>query len=301
MLGLWVRQADIQLGERTGAEPALLDPVLRRRAAHAVSRGMLGPWTHTVGGRWTRVVKRIPVPPGAKDAILSTGLMGSTGTLDIDGLTVELVPIGGAATTNLIVNGDFELGDPGPAHWTRQGRASGLPGQRLPGRAGAVSCPVVRQSRRGAAGRSVRGAGASRSRPDVRDCEAPTGRRRRSIFLERITAERSRRPGRDIGEPVLSWSGTSGWQDQTAVVPVPPGAVRAVLSDREDRRDRLDPAGRCPGHGQSGRPGRRVDPVPRRGRHAELAAGGGRRRRSPPAAGSTSRSCWPGPPAATGW
>ena len=116
LLGLWVRQADIQLGERTGAEPALLIQFYGDEL-RTVSRNMLGPWTHTVGSRWTRVVQRIPVPPGTKDAIMSTGLMGSTGTLDIDGLTVELVPIGGAATTNLVVNGDFELGDPGPSYW----------------------------------------------------------------------------------------------------------------------------------------------------------------------------------------
>src|SRR5262249_27232974 len=45
------------------------------------------------------------------------GLLGATGTLDIDGLTVELVPTGGSETTNLVVNGDFELGDPAPAYW----------------------------------------------------------------------------------------------------------------------------------------------------------------------------------------
>lgn len=43
--------------------------------------------------------------------------MGSTGTLDVDGLTVQLVPTGGTPTTNLVVNGDFELGDPSPAYW----------------------------------------------------------------------------------------------------------------------------------------------------------------------------------------
>ena len=55
-----------------------------------LSRGILGPWTHAVRDRWTRVAKRIPVPPGTKDAIMSVGLMGATGTLDFDGLTVDL-------------------------------------------------------------------------------------------------------------------------------------------------------------------------------------------------------------------
>ena len=48
---------------------------------------------------------------------MSVGLLGATGRLDIDGLTIELVPVGGPETTNLVVNGDFELGDPGPGGW----------------------------------------------------------------------------------------------------------------------------------------------------------------------------------------
>ena len=48
------------------------------------------------GDRWSRVAKRIPIPPGTKDAIMSLGLLGATGTLDVDGLTVDLVPVGGS-------------------------------------------------------------------------------------------------------------------------------------------------------------------------------------------------------------
>ena len=62
-------------------------------------------------------MKRFAVPPGTRDVIISRP-MGAIGTLDIDGFSVELVPLGGvAATTNLVVNGDFELGDPRPAGW----------------------------------------------------------------------------------------------------------------------------------------------------------------------------------------
>ena len=82
--------------------------------------------------RWTRVAKRIPVPPGTKDAIMSVGLMGATGTLDFDGLTVDLIPVGGEDSTNLVVNGGFELGDPGPASWVAEGDARRVfPGNRL--------------------------------------------------------------------------------------------------------------------------------------------------------------------------
>jgi len=50
----------------------------------------MGPWTKSIGSTWTRVVKRFAVPPGTRDAIFSVGLLGATGTMDIDGLTVEL-------------------------------------------------------------------------------------------------------------------------------------------------------------------------------------------------------------------
>ena len=48
---------------------------------------------------------------------MSLGLMGAKGSMDFDGLTIDLVPVGGQATTNLVTNGDFELGDPAPAFW----------------------------------------------------------------------------------------------------------------------------------------------------------------------------------------
>ena len=104
----------MQSGERDGDEPGLMIDFLGEKLRH-LSRGSIGAWTHSVREHWTRVAKRIPVPPGTKDAILSVGLMGATGTLDIDGLTVDLVPRGGEETTNLILNGGFELGDPSPA------------------------------------------------------------------------------------------------------------------------------------------------------------------------------------------
>ncbi len=59
--------------------------------------------------------------------------MGATGTLDIDGMTIELVPVGGQETTNLIVNGGFELGDPAPDLLGRRERRSpDLPGNNSP-------------------------------------------------------------------------------------------------------------------------------------------------------------------------
>ena len=132
VLGLWIRQSNVQFGEREGDEPSLMIDFLGEELRH-LSRGSLGPWTRSVRDRWTRVAKRIPVPPGTKDAIMSVGLMGATGTLDIDGLTVDLVPRGGEETTNLIVNGGFELGDPSPASWVTDNDAHrAFPGNRSP-------------------------------------------------------------------------------------------------------------------------------------------------------------------------
>ena len=53
----------------------------------------------------------------------TVGLLGGTGTLWIDSLTIEAEPRGGATTTNLVLNGGFELGDPEPAHWALEGGA----------------------------------------------------------------------------------------------------------------------------------------------------------------------------------
>ena len=137
-LGVWVRQKDIQTGDREGAEPSVIvdfqgvQPVLH----YHLSRGSLGPWRNLVRNNWTRVVKRIPVPPGTTLAIMSVGLMGATGTLDVDGLTVELIDVKQPTSTNLIVNGDFELGDPLPYGWnTEKDARRALPGLQL------IGCP----------------------------------------------------------------------------------------------------------------------------------------------------------------
>ena len=226
VLGLWVRQHDVQLGERNGAEPSLLI-MFYREATRPATRNVLGPWTHTVGERWTRVVKRIAVPPDAKEAILSTGLLGATGTFDVDGLTVQLVPKGGVETTNLIVNGDFELGDPAPAHWIVKDARRVFPGsdsqaglELTHNRAFAmapVALPVDRFTGLDlsitARCTGLRGAG---------------GAMATFYFVDRHGRD-IEPPGQQIGAPLLNWAGTTGWDVQSVQVAVPPGAVRAVL------------------------------------------------------------------------
>lgn len=119
VIGLWVRLDQIQTGERLGEEPGLMIDFLGDQLRQQ-TRGSMGPWTARNMGSansWTRVSKRIPVPPGTKDAIMSIGLLGATGVLDIDGFTFDLIPLGGSPTTNLIRNPGFELGDPEPNGW----------------------------------------------------------------------------------------------------------------------------------------------------------------------------------------
>jgi hypothetical protein len=225
VLGFWIRQNNIQAGEREFDAPGLTIDFLGDEL-HALSRGSFGPWIHSVRERWTRVAKRFPVPSGTKDAIMSIGLIGATGTLDFDGLTVDLIPVGGQETTNLVVNGGFELGDPGPASWIAEGdarrvfdsnrssvvgelsRANSrlLTGIALPVDAFqeldisfAVRCAVLR------------GGG---------------GARAVVFFVDEFGDPLQGPQGRNY---FRSWAGTSPWKTEEARVSVPPGAIRAIL------------------------------------------------------------------------
>jgi hypothetical protein len=117
VIGLWYRASGISRGERLGEEPGLMLDFLGDEL-RSTGRGSLGPWKSTDGTGWNHVAKRISVPPSTNDAILSIGLLGATGTLEVDGLTIDLVPVAGTPSTNLILNGDLELGDPDPPQWS---------------------------------------------------------------------------------------------------------------------------------------------------------------------------------------
>ena len=234
VIGLWVRVDQVRSGERSGEDPGLIIDFLGDQLRHQ-TRGSLGPWTtKTMGGgpRWTRVVKRVPIPPGARDAIMSVGLLGATGVLDIDGLTLELVPIGGEPTTNLARNPGFEFGDPEPSGWTPDsGARRAFPGYRSSSclelaRAEArcltaLATPVETFGALAvtlkARGQGLRGSGGATA----------------SVFF--IDED-----GRQVGPGVAAfrWSGTFDWSDFEATVPVPRGAVRAVF-----QFDKLDGLG----------------------------------------------------------
>ncbi len=227
VIGMWIRLDQIQSGERLGEEPGLMIDFLGDQLRQ-VSRGTMGPWTaRNVGAAtaWTHIAKRIPVPPTCKDAIMSIGLLGATGVLDVDGVTFDLIPIGGSATTNMIRNGDFELGDSDPNGWSLESGARKIsPGYRSkscvdlsPSRSRALTglaLPVDRYSSievsAAVKGTNLRGAG---------------GASGRVFFLDEL--------GNPLepssGVRLFLWSGSFDWKVDRAIVSVPRGAERAVV------------------------------------------------------------------------
>ena len=204
---------------------------------------------------------------------MSVGLLGATGVLDVDGLTIDLVPVGGAETTNLVVNGDFELGDPDPAGWIVDGGAQRVfPGSEI-GR-GAGAGPTGARAMTGLAVPvepfdalevSVDGQG-------DRACAVPGGRRRGSSSS--TTSARScptRAPARTGAPSSAGRARSTGGPSAPCRRPAQARPRRAPV--REARRHRLGPDRRRRGHRRA-RPGRgRLDPLPRRGRHDGLAPG----------------------------
>ena len=171
------------------------------------------------------MVKRIPVPPGTRDAIMSVGLLGAKGILDVDGLTVELVPVGEAATTNLVVNGDFELGDPAPAYWIVNNDAYRV----FPGHSSGAAVELGRSDSRVLTGLAlpVDGLGALELSlfAEGKNLRGSGGAGAGFFFLD------------DLGRPIpgtdivlrFGWAGSFDWRKEVAEVRVPPGARRAVI------------------------------------------------------------------------
>ncbi len=224
VLGLWIRSSQIQHGERESSDPGLIIDFLGDEL-RTISHSLMGPWAQNVGTGWTRVVKRLAVPPDTKDAIMTVGLVGATGILDIDGLTVDLIPVGGEETTNLIVNGDFELGDPAPASWIIEKDARRV----FPGNHSTAALELSRAGSRAMAGVAIpidrfetleiamaaRGAG-------IRGAD---GAAARMFFLD----ESGRPVDTGSGRPLIRWSGSFPWRVDQVRVSVPRGATRAML------------------------------------------------------------------------
>ncbi len=225
IIGLWVRVKDILPGERLGEDPGLMVDMLGEDL-RSTARPMLNFDPKELGEGWVRISKRLPVPPETRDAILTVGLLGATGRLDIDGLTFEEIPVGGSSTTNLILNGSFEQGTRAPDHWIVENGARRIhPGHRSDSalelfRSGAraligLALPVQGLTRLNltlnAQGQGLRGSG---------------GAVAAFYFLDN---DGRPLPGRAGSAPVLRWGGSFAWRAERAGTAVPSGATRAVL------------------------------------------------------------------------
>jgi hypothetical protein len=226
VVGLWIRQESIVSGERLGDDPSLIiDFLSDPHQLKAVRRGLLGPWK-SVGPAWTHVAKRLPIPPDTRLAILSVGLIGATGVLEVDNLTIELIPVGGRPTSNLALNGDFELGDPDPTHWqVDHGARRVSPGNR--------SASAIELKGNGARaftglGLPVEGIGTLEVSVVARasGLRGAAGAVAMFFFLDE---DGRPLPGLEGGVPALSFTGSFPWQPSRATVQVPRGAVRALI------------------------------------------------------------------------
>ena len=226
VVGLWIRQESIVAGERLGDEPGLVidflgDPLQLK----AVRRGLLGPWK-TVGPTWTRVAKRLPIPPETRLAILSLGLIGATGVFEVDNLTIELIPVGGKPTTDLILNGDFELGDPEPASWQVDHGAHRV----SPGYQSGSAVELKGSGARAFSGVALPVQGYSSL--EVSAVARASGLRGAVAAMAAFYfLDDDGRPlaGLEGGVPALNYSGSFGWTPGKASVNVPKGASRALL------------------------------------------------------------------------
>jgi hypothetical protein len=222
ILGLWIRGEDLQTGERLGEEAGLLIDFLGEQIK-AQGRGTLGPWDRDIGKGWVRVARRLPVPPGTREAIMTVGLLGATGVLEIDGMTIEAVPRGGVKSTNLLLNGDLELGDPEPASWLlEEGARRVSPGHR--------SDSALELARQGAKGLIVLGQRVDRfAAVDV--AMMVRGKNLAGGGAQLFFIDDAGRPfaGANGGRAPFFWQGSFGWRPDRVSIPVPRGAVRAVL------------------------------------------------------------------------
>ncbi|WP_422930391.1 hypothetical protein [Singulisphaera sp. PoT] len=225
VVGAWIRQVQIENGERLGEEPGLILDFLGD-GLRALRRGMLGPWSKSVGPRWTYVSKRIPVPPGTRDVIMSMGLLGATGVLEIDGITFDLVPVGGKETTNLVNNGGFELGDPSPTFWIVENDAHRV----FPGVNSNSALELSKSSTRVLTGLAIPiepfGSLEVTMSVKAQGLRGSGGALASMFFLD---ADGEMVSGGGRSAQVFRWSGSFDWQAERATVSVPGQAVRAVL------------------------------------------------------------------------
>lgn len=71
--------------ERPGVAVRFFD-----QARNRSSRAVIGPWTGSLD--WQRVGAAVPVPVWAREGIIQLGLMGATGTMEVDQIEIEPTP-----------------------------------------------------------------------------------------------------------------------------------------------------------------------------------------------------------------
>ncbi|HMB02547.1 MAG TPA: hypothetical protein VKP69_02270 [Isosphaeraceae bacterium] len=228
VLGLWVKPDQIRTGERLGEDPGLIIDFIGDDL-RTLGRGTMGPWAASSGPRWTRVAKRISVPRGTNEAILSLGLLGATGVLEVDGMTTDLVPRGGTETTNLVNNADFELGDPAPEGWVVDHRAHRV----SPGFQSSSALELSESGARAMTGLAVPvepfGALAVTVAVRAQGLRGAGGAWASLYFLDDFGRVLPSPDGLETGIVAFRWAGSFDWRIDRAVVPVPRGAVRAVF------------------------------------------------------------------------
>ena len=88
-LSVDVKIDSVTPGEKTFDRPAMVihfyDQVRR-----SLGEGVVGPWLRR--SDWERLGRRIPVPPGTREAIVRIGLNGATGSMSIDDVKLSFVP-----------------------------------------------------------------------------------------------------------------------------------------------------------------------------------------------------------------
>jgi hypothetical protein len=225
IIGLWVRLDQTHSGERLGQNPGLMIDFLGE-GLRTLRRGSMGDWGRSMGSHWNYVARRFAIPPGTRDAIMSIGLLGATGTLDVDGMTFELVPVNRVETTNLVSNGDFELGSPDPDGWTLRAGARRM-------QLGPQSTSVLELPRSGSqamVGLAVPVEPFPQLEVAARvRCQGLRGAGGAVASLFFVDDFGRILPGLEHGIEAFRWSGSFDWQPVRTVVDTPPRAVRAVL------------------------------------------------------------------------
>lgn len=121
-VSFWVKVTETLPGEHEGEMPGLMIDFLNGDLL-ADSRGIIGPFDSRIPGgeSWQFVSRILPVKPTTLDAIMTLGLLGGTGRIEIDRMTLEFIPRERPTTVNLVPNGDFLLGDTRPDGWSIEG------------------------------------------------------------------------------------------------------------------------------------------------------------------------------------